>query len=81
MRHAKQSDVTFELVEAGSDKVVNSLRLEDFLSKYSQIDVTKQEVLIPIVVKLVYVKGVCTDVDITIPDWMIEDITPGFGDN
>ncbi len=81
MRHAKQSDVVFELVEAGSDNVVNSLRLEDFLAAYPQIDVTKQEVLIPIVVKLIYVNGICTDVNITIPDWMIEDITPGFGDN
>ncbi|MBP3317229.1 MAG: FimB/Mfa2 family fimbrial subunit [Alistipes sp.] len=81
MRHPKQSDVLFELVEAGGGKVLNTLRLEDFLNTYTQIDVTKQEVLIPIVVKLIYTKGVCTDVDITIPDWLIEDITPGFGEN
>lgn len=81
MRHPKQSDVEFILTENESGEVLHTLRLEDFLNEFTQIDVTKQEVLIPIVVKLGYIGDICTDVTVTIPDWMIKDVTPGYGDN
>ena len=81
MRHPKQSDVEFVLTEKATGKVIHTLRLEDFLNEFKVIDVTKQEVLIPIVVKLVYQKNICADVVVTIPDWVVNDVTPGFGDN
>ncbi len=81
MRHPKQSDVEFVLIENETGEVVHTLRLEDFLNEFTQIDVTKQEVLIPIVVQLGYLGDICTDVTVTIPEWMIKPITPGFGDN
>lgn len=74
MRHAKDSDVEFELVDKASQKVVHTLALKDFLEKFPQIDVTKQEVLIPIIVEF---KNI--GVTVTIPEWMIHDVTPDYG--
>lgn len=75
-RHAADSDVEFELVDKASGEVVHTLMLKDFLEKFPQIDVTKQEVLIPIVVEF---KNI--GVTVTIPDWMIHDVTPDYGNN
>ena len=76
MRHKADCDVEFELVNTVTGKVIHTLLLKDFLAKYPQIDVTKQEVLIPIIVEF---KN--TDVIVTIPDWMIHDITPDYDKN
>ena len=76
MRHAKDSDVEFELVDKATQEVVHTLMLKDFLEEFPQIDVTKQEVLIPIVVEF---KNI--GVTVTIPDWMIHDVTPDYGNN
>ena len=76
MRHAKNSEVEFELVDKATQEVVHTLMLKDFLEKFPQIDVTKQEVLIPIVVEF---KNI--GVTVTIPDWMIHDVTPDYGNN
>ena len=81
MRHAKQNSVEFALTEKATGDVINTLRLEDFLTEFTQVDVTKQEVLIPIVVELVYEGSICTDVNVNIDIWNKEDITPGFGNN
>ena len=81
MRHAKQNSVEFALTEKATGEVINTLRLEDFLTEFTQVDVTKQEVLIPIVVELVYEGSICTDVNVNIDIWNKEDITPGFGNN
>ncbi len=75
MRHAKSSDVEFELVEKSTGKLLHTFTLEYFLTKYPQIDVTKQEVLIPIIV--IFKEH---DVTVTIPDWLIVDVTPGYKD-
>ncbi|MBE6225819.1 MAG: hypothetical protein E7121_01840 [Bacteroidales bacterium] len=74
MRHAKDSDVVFELADKKTGEVVHTLALADFLNKYPQIDVSKQEVLIPIVVEF---KNI--GVTVTIPDWMVNDVTPDYG--
>ena len=73
MRHSKDADVEFELVDKSTGKVVHTLKLADFLNEFSQIDVTKQEVLIPIIVEF---KNI--GVDVTIPDWMIHNVTPDY---
>ena len=76
MRHAKDSDVEFELVDKATGEVVHTLLLADFLNQFPQIDVSKQEVLIPIIVEF---KNI--GVTVTIPDWMIHDVTPDYGKN
>lgn len=81
MRHGKHNDVEFELVDVDTSTVLNTQRLEEFLAAYPQIDVTQQEVLIPIEVRLKYRGNICTDVTVTIPDWLVHDVTPEFGNN
>ena len=76
MRHDATSDVEFELVERSSGEVLHTLKLKDFLAEFPQVDVTKQEVLIPIIVQF---KNV--GVTVTVPDWLIVNVTPGFGKN
>ena len=73
MRHAKDCDVEFELVKKSTGEVLHTLMLKDFLARYPQIDVTKQEVLIPIVVEFRN-----AGITVTIPDWMIHDVTPDY---
>lgn len=76
MRHTKDSDVVFELKEKATEEIVHTLPLADFLEKFPQIDVSKQEVLIPIIVEF---KNI--GVTVTIPDWLIQNITPGYGND
>ena len=73
MRHTKDSDVEFELVEKASGNMLYSFTLADFLAQHQQIDLTKQEVLIPIVVKFTNL-----GVTVTIPDWTNAPVTPDF---
>ena len=73
MRHTKDSDVEFELVKKSTGEVLHTLALSDFLTMYPQIDVSKQEVLIPIVVKFTNL-----GVTVTIPDWLIVDVNPDY---
>ncbi|MBQ8863713.1 MAG: FimB/Mfa2 family fimbrial subunit [Rikenellaceae bacterium] len=74
MRHSADCNVEFELVDRASGEVVHTLLLADFLRDFPQIDVTKQEVLIPILLEF---KNI--GVNVTINDWTVEDVTPGFG--
>lgn len=77
MRHPADCDVVFDLYKAGTDEVIHTLNLKDFLANYSEvIDVTKQEVLIPIQVEF---KNI--GVEVTIPNWIVEDLKPGFGND
>ena len=74
MRHAKDSDVEFELVDKATGEGVYTLALADFLNHFPQIDVSKQEVLIPIIIEF----GM--GVTVTVPDWLIEDRDPIYGE-
>lgn len=73
MRHSADCDLCFDLKDE-SGEVIHSLPLKDFLAEFTQIDVTKQEVLIPIVVEF---KSI--GVTVTIPEWMVNDVTPDYG--
>ncbi len=66
----KENPVTIDLVYP-SGEILHSLRLEDFLIANPSIDVTKNEVLIPILIKFSSV-----GVIVTIPDWYIEELYP-----
>ena len=74
-RHTADCDIEFEFINTVTGSVVYTLPLKDFLAEFDEIDVTKQEVLIPIIIEF----GV--GVEVTIPDWMIEDRTPIYGDD
>lgn len=77
MRHSADCDVEFELVNIETGEVLHTLKLADFLEQHKQyIDVTKQEVLIPIEVEF---KNMA--VTVTIPDWVVENVEGGFGTN
>lgn len=75
MRHTADCDVEFELVDSATGEVVHTLALKDFCSEFADvIDLTKQEVLIPIVVEFRSI-----GVIVTIPDWLVTDVDPDFG--
>ena len=76
MRQESVSDIQFELIDKTLGTTIHTLNLADFLNQFTQIDITKQEVLIPIEIQYKH-----TGVIISIPDWMINDITPGYGTN
>lgn len=76
MRHEDPANVEFELLDKKTGESLHTLKLADFLRQFPQVDITKQEVLIPIEIEYRH-----TGVTITIPDWMINDVTPGYGTN
>ncbi len=76
MRHSADCDVEFELVNKVTGEVIHTLLLKDFLARFPQIDVTKQEVLIPIVVEF---KNI--GIFVTIPEWMIHNVNPDYDIN
>ena len=76
MRQGEPANVGFELLDKKTGQTLHTLGLADFLAQFPQVDITKQEVLIPI--EVVYKH---TGVTITIPDWMINNVTPGYGTN
>lgn len=77
MRHEADNSVEFELVDKATGTVLHTLALKDFLAEYEEyIDVTKQEVLIPIVVEFKTV-----GITVTIADWVVNNVTPGFGND
>lgn len=76
MRQGEPANVEFELLDKKTGETLHTLKLADFLNEFPQVDISKQEVLIPIVIEYRH-----TGVTITIPDWMINDVTPGYGTN
>lgn len=70
MRHTPDSDITFDLTDPAAN-LVFSLSLKDFLQQHPVIDLSKQEVLIPILIEFK-----STTVTVTMPDWSIEQIRP-----
>lgn len=76
MRQGEPANVEFELLDKKTGETLHTLKLADFLVQFPQVDITKQEVLIPIEIEYKH-----TGVTITIPDWMINNVTPGYGTN
>ena len=74
LRHAKESNIVFDLVKRSTGEVEKSFTLTDFLNKFDMYDVSKQEVLIPIVVRYFG-----ADVKVTIDNWDLIEVAPGFG--
>lgn len=71
-RMDKQCGHTLKVISPQGTEVV-SLDLDKFLSEHPEIDITKQESLLPIEIKFTPV-----NVEVVIPEWYIVDVEPEF---
>ena len=74
LRHEKESNVEFDLIKRSTGEIMRSFTLTDFLTKFDMYDISKQEVLIPIVVRFLN-----AEVKVTIADWSLIEVDPVFG--
>lgn len=70
LRHTDKSTLAFEIIERATGKVLCTVTLADFLKEFYEVDITKQEVTIPLIVEFT------SEVKVTIPDWMLEHRNP-----
>lgn len=70
LRPTPDCSITFDLTDP-ADNLIFSLSLKDFLQQHPVIDLSQQEVLIPILIEFK-----STTVMVTMPDWSIEQIRP-----
>lgn len=75
LRHTDKSAMAFEIVERESGRVLTSISLANFLEEFYEVDITKQEALIPLIVEFT------DEVIVTIPSWMLEHRDPIYGKN
>jgi hypothetical protein len=55
--------------------VLCTVSLEEFLEEFYEVDITKQEALIPLIIEFT------DEVIVTIPSWMLEHRDPIYGKN
>ena len=70
LRHTAESTLVFEIVEQATDRVLCSVSLQEFLREFYEVDITKQEVEIPLIIEFT------DEVIVTIPSWMLEHRYP-----
>ena len=75
LRHTDSSPLTFEIVERATERVLCAISLEAFLKEFYEVDITKQEALIPLIVEF------ADEVIVTIPSWMLEHRDPIYDKN
>lgn len=75
LRHTATSPLSFEIVERATERVLCTVTLEEFLKEFYEVDITKQEALIPLIVEFT------DEVIVTIPSWMLEHRDPIYGKN
>ena len=75
LRHSASSPLKFEIVERATERVLCIVSLEEFLREFYEVDITKQEVTIPLIVEF------ADEVIVTIPSWMLEHRDPIYGKN
>ena len=77
MRHTNHQDVWMRVYTSDMQTVLAEVNFAEFLEQNSlYIDTTLNEVLIPFQVKFK-----SSQVEITVPDWMVENVDPDFGKN
>lgn len=77
MRHTNHQDVWMRVYTSDMQTVLAEVNFAEFLEQNSlYIDTTLNEVLIPFQVKFR-----SSQVEITVPDWMVENVDPDFGKN
>lgn len=75
LRHTDESTMAFEIIERATNNVLCKVTLADFLREFYEVDITKQEVTIPLIVEFT------DEVTVTIPSWMLEHRDPIYGKN
>ena len=72
MRHTDSSQVVLDVTDAAGN-VMASVNLAQFLAEHPTIDLTLNEVLIPIRIEFKSIGAV-----VTVPDWYIQQVKPEF---
>lgn len=72
MRHTDSSQVTLDVTDVNGNNMA-SVNLAQFLAEHPTIDLTLNEVLIPIRIEFKSIGAV-----ITVPDWYIQQVKPEF---
>ena len=72
VREGNDTELVLKVVSPEGDEMA-SMAVSDYLSRHPEIDITRQEALLPIMVKFTGF-----DVDIVLPEWFINDVTPEF---
>lgn len=72
-RFKKENPIVLELHDPVNGEVFFSLSIEEFLQDNPNIDMSRQEVLVPILIEF---KNV--GVTVSVPEWAIEDLKPEF---
>ena len=75
LRHTADSTMAFEIIERATDRVLFTVTFADFLKEFYEVDITKQEALIPMIVEFT------DEVIVTIPSWMLEHRNPIYDKN
>lgn len=75
LRHTADSTFAFEIIESATERVLFTVSLVEFLKAFYEVDITKQEALIPMIVEFT------DEVIVTIPNWMLEHRDPIYGKN
>ncbi len=76
MRHTNHEDVNLYFRDAPGAEALHIVNLREFLDANPVIDCSKHEVLIPIRIEF---KSI--GVEVTVPDWYVEEVKPEFGTN
>ncbi|MBR5586180.1 MAG: FimB/Mfa2 family fimbrial subunit, partial [Alistipes sp.] len=75
LRHTADSTMAFEIIERATGRVLFTVTFADFLKEFYEVDITKQEALIPMIVEFT------DEVIVTIPSWMLEHRDPIYDKN
>lgn len=75
LRHTADSTMAFEIIERATGRVLFTVTFADFLKEFYEVDITKQEALIPMIVEFT------DEVIVTIPSWMLEHRNPIYDKN
>ena len=75
LRHTVQSPMEVEIIERATSRTLCKVSLKEFLEEFYEVDATKQEAEIPIIVEFT------TSVTVTIPSWMLQHRDPIYDKN
>ena len=75
LRHTVQSPMEVEIIERATSRTLCKVSLKEFLEEFYEVDATKQEAEIPIIVEFT------TSVTVTIPSWMLQHRDPIYDNN
>lgn len=75
LRHTADCTMAFVITERATGRVIATVSLAKFLEEFYEVDITKQEALIPLILEIT------DEVVVTIPSWMLEHRNPIYDKN